>query len=122
MTTGTLIILIVIGIIAGALSGMIGIGGGIIIIPALVFALGFSQQSAQGTTLALMVPPIGFLAAWSYYKEGFVDIKAAAFICVGFVLGSYFGARFATSIPQEALKKIFSVILILIAVKMFFSK
>ncbi len=122
MATGTLIILLLIGILAGALSGLIGIGGGIIIIPALVFILGFSQQTAQGTTLALMVPPIGLLAAWSYYKDGFVDIRAAAFICVGFVLGSYFGARFATGIPQEALKKVFSIILILIAIKMFFSK
>jgi uncharacterized protein len=122
MGISTIIILLLIGIIAGALSGLIGIGGGIVIIPALVFILGFSQQTAQGTTLALMVPPIGLLAAWSYYKDGFVDVRAAAFICVGFVLGSYLGAKFATGIPQEALKKIFSVLLILIAVKMFFSK
>ena len=88
MGTGTLIVLILIGIIAGALSGLIGIGGGIVIIPVLVFMPGFSQQIAQGTTLALMVPSIGLLAAWSYYKDGFVDVKAAAFICIGFVLGS----------------------------------
>ncbi|MGB4776098.1 MAG: sulfite exporter TauE/SafE family protein [Daejeonella sp.] len=122
MGTGTVILLILIGIVAGALSGLIGIGGGIIIIPALVFMLGFSQQMAQGTTLALMVPPIGLLAAWSYYKDGFVDIRAALLICAGFVLGSYFGAKFATSIPEDTLKKIFSVILFLVAIKMFFSK
>lgn len=122
MGTGTIILLVLIGVVAGALSGLIGIGGGIIIIPALVFMLGFSQQMAQGTTLALMIPPIGLLAAWSYYKDGFVDIRAAVLICAGFVLGSYFGAKFATSIPEDTLKKVFSVILFLVAIKMFFSK
>ena len=119
---GTLLILVIIGIFAGVLSGLIGIGGGIIVIPALVFLLGFSQQMAQGTTLALMVPPIGLLAAFAYYKEGYVDIKAAAFICVGFIIGSYFGAKYAAGIPELFLRKIFSVILFLIAIKMFFSK
>lgn len=122
MEAGTVILLVLIGVVAGTLSGLIGIGGGIIIIPALVFMLGFSQQMAQGTTLALMVPPIGLLAAWSYYKDGFVDIRAAVLICVGFFLGSYFGAKFATSIPEDTLKKIFSIILFLVAIKMFFSK
>lgn len=117
-----LITLLIIGLVAGILSGLIGIGGGIIIIPALIFILGFTQKTAQGTTLALMVPPIGLLAAWTYYKEGFVDIRAAAIICVGFIAGSFFGAKYATGISQDLLKKIFSVILIMIALKMFFSK
>lgn len=116
------ILLLVIGVVAGMLSGIVGIGGGVIVIPALVFLLNFSQQSAQGTTLAMMVPPIGLLAAWTYYKEGFVDTRAAAIICIGFVVGSYFGAKFSTGISQDSLKKIFSIILIIIAVKMFFSK
>ncbi len=119
---GIIILLLIIGLLAGMLSGLIGIGGGIIVIPALVFLLGFSQQTAQGTTLALMVPPIGLLAAYAYYKEGFVDIRAAVIICVGFIVGSYFGAKYATGIPEDILRKIFSVILILMAVKMFFSK
>ena len=119
---GTLILLIIIGLVAGVLSGMIGVGGGIIVIPALVLILGFNQQTAQGTTLAMMVPPIGLLAAFVYYKEGFVDVKAAVIICIGFIAGSYFGAKYAISIPDIFLKKIFSVILFLIAIKMFFSK
>ncbi|WP_081675067.1 sulfite exporter TauE/SafE family protein [Daejeonella oryzae] len=118
----TLIILIIIGILAGVLSGLIGIGGGIIVIPALVFILGYSQQTAQGTTLAMMVPPIGLLAAFAYYKEGYVDIKSSAIICIGFVIGSYFGAKYAAGIPEIQLRKIFSIILILVALKMFFSK
>jgi uncharacterized membrane protein YfcA len=117
----TLLLLLIIGLVAGILSGIIGIGGGIIIIPALMFLLHFSQKSAQGTTLALMVPPIGLLAAWSYYKEGFVDIRAATIICIGFILGSFFGAKLSIGLPQEALKKLFSVVLILVAIKMFFS-
>ncbi|NEU08135.1 sulfite exporter TauE/SafE family protein [Flavihumibacter sp. R14] len=119
---GIIILLIVIGLLAGILSGLIGIGGGIIVIPALVILLGFSQQTAQGTTLAMMVPPIGLLAAWAYYKEGFVDVRAAAIICAGFILGSFFGAKYATGISQDTLRKIFSIILIGVAIKMFFSK
>lgn len=117
----TLPLLLIIGLTAGILSGIIGIGGGIIIIPALVFLLHFSQKSAQGTTLALMVPPIGLLAAWSYYKEGFVDIRAAVIICLGFIIGSFFGAKISIGLPQEVLKKIFSLILIFVAIKMLFS-
>ncbi len=117
----TLPLLLIIGLTAGILSGIIGIGGGIIIIPALVFLLHFSQKSAQGTTLALMVPPIGLLAAWSYYKEGFVDIRAAVIICLGFIIGSFFGAKISIELPQEVLKKIFSLILIFVAIKMLFS-
>ena len=116
------VILLMIGLTAGILSGLIGIGGGMIMIPALIFFLNFSQKSAQGTTLAIMVPPIGVLAAWAYYKEGFVDIRAASVICIGFIVGSFFGAKWALVIPQEILKKLFSVLLILIAIKMFFSK
>lgn len=119
---GIIVLLLIIGIVAGILSGLIGIGGGIIVIPALVLFMGFSQQSAQGTSLAMMVPPIGILAAFAYYKEGYVDIKVAAIICAGFIAGSFFGAKYATGIPELLLKKIFSVILILVALKMFFSK
>ena len=97
------VILLMIGLTAGILSGLIGIGGGMIMIPALIFFLNFSQKSAQGTTLAIMVPPIGVLAAWAYYKEGFVDIRAASVICIGFIVGSFFGAKWALVIPQEIL-------------------
>ena len=110
------------GIIAGMLSGLVGIGGGILIVPALVFLFGFSQQQAQGTTLALLVPPIGILAAWTYYKHGFVDVRAAAIIAVGFLVGSLLGARFTTGISNAILGKIFGVFLVLIGLKMIFGK
>jgi uncharacterized membrane protein YfcA len=80
-----MLIYLILGIFAGTLSGLVGIGGGIVIVPALVFLFGFSQHSAQGTTLALMVPPIGILAAWTYYQQGYVD-RIAGFICAGFYL------------------------------------
>lgn len=113
---------IILGIIAGVLSGLVGIGGGVIIVPALVILLGFSQHTAQGTTIALMVPPIGILAAWAYYSQGYVDLKAAAIICVGFVFGGYFGAKLALSLPRFYLEKFFAVALLLISLKMLFSK
>jgi hypothetical protein len=116
------VFLVALGIIAGLLSGLIGIGGGVIIVPALVFLFGMTQHQAQGTTLALLVPPIGFLAAWTYYKHGHVDLRAAALICGGFVLGSLFGARFATGLSDELLQKVFGVALVGIGLKMFFMK
>jgi len=114
--------LVVLGLLAGALSGLIGIGGGIIIIPALVFIYGFSQHQAQGTTLAMLVPPIGILAAWTYYRQGFVDIKIAVLIGLGFFAGAYVGARWATSFNGPVLEKIFGAALFLISIKMMFAK
>ncbi len=111
-----------IGMAAGLLSGLLGLGGAIIIIPALIMLLGFSQQMAQGTALMMMVLPVGALAAFQYYQKGFVDIKAALIMAVFFFVGGYLGARFATNIPQDILKKSFAVMLVLIAVKMFFQK
>jgi uncharacterized membrane protein YfcA len=118
----TLIICLVLGLAAGVLSGLVGIGGGVIIVPALVFMLGFSQQKAQGTTIALMIPPIGILAALTYYREGFVDTKVAAFICLGFLVGGLIGARFATGLSEVALERIFGIALLLIALKMLVMK
>jgi len=110
------------GLVAGVLAGLVGIGGGTIIVPALVFLFGFTQHKAQGTTLALLVPPIGILAAWTYYKQGFVDMKAAAFIVLGFFLGGLLGARVATQLPGQVLSKVFGVFLLVIAIKMIFTK
>lgn len=113
---------LLLGLAAGALSGLIGIGGGVIIVPALIFLFGLTQHQAQGTTLALLVPPIGILAAWTYYRQGYVNLEMAAFICLGFFVGSYIGAKLATSLSSVVLEKIFGVALLLIAVKMIFAK
>lgn len=113
---------LLLGLVAGIFSGLIGIGGAIIIIPALVLLFGLSQHTAQGTTLALMVPPIGLLAAWIYFKQGFVDLKIAGLICLGFFVGGLFGAKFATGISDEILRKIFGVVLLAASLKMIFFK
>jgi uncharacterized membrane protein YfcA len=113
---------ILLGLVAGIFSGLIGIGGGIIIVPALVLLFGLSQHTAQGTTLALMVPPIGLLAAWAYYKQGFVDLKIAAFVCLGFFIGGFLGAKLAIGISDQFLRRIFGVVLLLVSVKMILGK
>ena len=114
---------LLLGLITGIFSGLIGIGGAIIIIPSLILVFGLSQHMAQGTTLALMVPPIGLLAAWTYYKQGFVDFEIAAFICLGFFVGGLLGAKFAIQIPDQILRKIFGICLLAISLRMIlFSK
>jgi uncharacterized protein len=120
MTTQTVLLLILIGLAAGVLSGMIGIGGGIIIVPALVYVLGFSQQQAQGTSLGLLLLPVGILAVLNYYKQGYIDIKVVGIMCVTFVLGGWLGSKISLSLPQETVKKIFAVVLLLVAGKMLF--
>lgn len=122
MSTSVLLLLIVIGIITGFMAGMLGIGGAIIMIPALVFFLGFSQQMAQGTSLAVMLPPIGIIAAYNYYKAGQVNLTFALILAAAFLVGSYFGSKLAVNISQPVLKKIFGVLLLLVAAKMLFSK
>lgn len=115
-------VIAIIGLTAGILGGMLGLGGAIIIIPAMVFFLGYSQQMAQGTALVMMVLPVGALAAFQYYKQGFVDVKASLIMAAFFLAGGYFGAKFAVFIPQDMLKKGFAVMLVAIAVKMWFQK
>ena len=122
MTITTILILIVIGLLAGILSGTVGIGGGLLMIPMLIFFLGLSQHAAQGTSLAVMLPPIGILAVMNYYKAGFVEWKFALIIAITFIIGGYFGAKFAVSVSPIVLKKIFGVVLFLAAIKMIFGK
>ena len=116
------VIIAIIGTAAGLLSGLLGLGGAIVIIPALVLFLGYSQQTAQGTALMMMVLPVGALAAFQYYQKGYVDIRAALIMAVFFFVGGYFGAKFATQIPQDILKKTFAILLVGIAIKMWFQK
>ncbi len=117
-----IVLFLLIGLLAGTLSGLLGIGGGTIIVPALVFIFGYSQHLAQGTTLALMIPPIGILAAWTYYRQGDVNLSAAVFICLGFVLGGLFGARLAAVIPDLLLRRLFGVFFLLVSVRMMIGK
>ena len=121
MTIQTVVLLMFIGLIAGILSGLIGIGGGIIMVPMLLI-LGFSQQQAQGTSLAALLPPVTLFAVINYHKAGFIDWRYAIIISLVFVIGGYFGSKIAVNIDQKTLKKIFGILLLLIGTKMLFSK
>lgn len=118
MDTGTIVALILVGIAAGTLSGLVGVGGGIIIVPALVFFLGFSQFEAQGTSLGLLLLPAGILAVINYYKQGFIDFKVVGIMCAAFVLGGWMGSKLALSLSQEMVKRIFAIVLFYTAFKM----
>lgn len=120
MDIETVLILLLIGLAAGVLSGVIGIGGGIVIVPALVYFIGFSQRTAQGTSLAILLLPIGLLGVIQFYKAGYVDVRVTAVIALAFFIGSYFGSRIALTVPQEILKKSFAVLIIIIGIKMLF--
>ena len=117
-----IIIYLLLGLFAGSISGVVGIGGGVIIVHALVILFGFSQHLAQGTTLALLVPPLGLLAAYTYFQNGFVDFKVAIFVCIGFFLGGLIGAKISVNLPHRILQKIFGGFLIFIGVYMFVRK
>jgi uncharacterized membrane protein YfcA len=112
------LLFILLGVVSGIAAGVFGVGGGIILVPALVYLFHFTQKSAQGTTLALMIPPVGFFAAYSYYKAGQVNVKAALFIIAGFLIGSYLGAHFATMLPDKRLSRAFAVLIILAGIRM----
>ncbi len=120
MDTQMIIVLLLIGLAAGMLSGLVGVGGGIIIVPCLVFFLGFSQKLAQGTSLGILLLPIGILGALQYHKQGYIDFKVIAIIAVAFFFGSFLGSKIALSLSQENVKKIFAVIMMLVAIKMLF--
>ncbi|MFA3782685.1 sulfite exporter TauE/SafE family protein [Melioribacteraceae bacterium 4301-Me] len=122
MNTTQLLILLLTGLLSGVLSGFVGVGGGIVVIPMLIFFLGYSQQLAQGTTLAMLLPPIGLLATINYYKAGYVDLKAAMLMVITFVIGSYFSSKVAVQIPTDLLRKIFAIFLFLVAIYLFIKK
>jgi len=118
MSSYTIMLLIIIGLIAGVLSGMIGVGGGIIIVPALVFFLGFSQHQAQGTSLGLLLLPVGILAVMNYYNKGFIDIKVVVIMSIAFILGGWLGSKLSLALPGDIVKKIFGVLLFYTGIKM----
>ena len=118
MNAETILVLILVGLAAGTLSGLVGVGGGIIIVPALVFFLGFSQQAAQGTSLGLLLLPAGILAVINYYKQGFIDLKVVGIMCAAFVFGGWLGSKLALSLSQDVVRKVFAVVLFYSAFKM----
>lgn len=114
----TILILLLVGLLAGYLSGLVGIGGGIIIVPVLVYFLGFTQHQAQGTTLFMFMFPVGILGVINYYQKGNVDYKTAAIVAVTFIAGSYFGSKTALALDQAMIKKIFGAIIVVLGLKM----
>lgn len=120
LTLGVIITLIIIGIFSGALSGLVGVGGGIIIVPCLIYFLGVSQKMAQGTSLGILLLPAGILGVLQYYKQGQVDFKVVVIVAIGFIVGNFFGSKLALSVSDTLLKKIFAILLIIIAIKMLF--
>ncbi len=121
MTFQTIVLIMCIGLAAGMLSGLIGIGGGIIMVPMLLL-MGFTQQQAQGTSLAALLPPVTLFAVINYHKAGFIDWRYAILISLVFVVGGYFGSKIAVNIDQRTLKKIFGFVLLVVAGKMIFGK
>ena len=111
---------ILIGLVCGAAAGLLGIAGGIFLIPILVFAMGFSQKMAQGTTLAVLLPPIGLGAAYLYWRSGNVDIRAALFIAIGFFIGGFLGAEESTHLSSAVLQRLFGLLTLGVSIKMLF--
>ena len=120
MDIQTILIIIMVGIAAGMLGGLVGVGGGIIIVPALIYFLGMDQKTAQGTSLGLIMLPVGILGVLQYYKQGHVDFRVVGVLAIGFFVGSFFGSKIALSLPQETVKRVFAILMILIAIKLLF--
>ncbi len=120
MSAGAIAGIIILGFAAGALSGLVGIGGGIVIVPVLVMLFGLSQHTAQGTTLAMLSFPVSFVGAYTYWQKGMVDWKIAILLCAGFIVGGFFGSKFAVGIPSLMIKRMFAVLMIIIAIKFLF--
>lgn len=118
MSTESIVILIIVGLAAGVLSGMVGVGGGIIVVPALVFFLGFTQHQAQGTSLGMLLFPVGILAALNYYSKGNIDFRVVLIIAIGFIAGGWIGSKLSLSLPEETVKKFFAIVLLYTAAKM----
>jgi uncharacterized protein len=120
MSTQTLLLIVLIGLAAGILSGLVGVGGGIIIVPALIFLLGFGMHQAMGTSLGILLLPAGILGVLNYYRKGYVDVKVVVILFIGFLIGNYVGSKISLGLSETVLKKIFAMVLVLIAGKMLF--
>ena len=122
MSISTFVVLIIIGLLAGILSGLVGVGGGIIMIPLLIMLLGLTQYQAQGTALFAMLPPIGILAAMNYFKQGYVKWEYAVVIALTFVIGGYLGSKLSLSLPPQTVRRVFGVVMLIGGIKLIFSR
>lgn len=122
MSINEIVILVLIGLSAGIVSGMLGVGGAIIIVPALVFFFGMTQHQAQGTSLAILLLPVGFLAFWNYYKQGYVNFKIALIIILAFFIGGYLGSLIAVRVPEKFLRTAFGILIVILGFRMIFKK
>jgi len=122
MSIYDLIILIAIGVLAGFTGGALGLGGGVVIVPALVFIMGFSQHEAQGTSLAVIVFPVALLGAYNYYRSGYVNVKYVIILALAFFIGSYLGSLLSINLPAKVLKKIFGITILLLSLKLIIEK
>ncbi len=120
MTTATILVLLIVGLVAGILSGLVGVGGGIIMVPALVLFLGFTQKQAQGTSLGIMLLPVGILAVLQYYKQGYINFNTVFIISAAFVLGGFLGSKLALNLSDDKMKKVFAIVLMIVSLKMLF--
>lgn len=109
-----------IGLLAGVLSGMFGIGGGVVIVPALIFLASMSLREATGTSLAALIPPVGLLGAWEYYRSGSIHVRTAVLVATGLFVGAYLGAKFILNVPPGPARKLYAVFMVLIGIRMFF--
>ncbi len=122
MDAQTLLVLVLIGVAAGVLSGFVGVGGGILIVPALMWGLGFTQHQAIGTSLGVLLLPVGILAVMNYHRSGNLDWWAALIIGATFVVGAYFGSKLSLTLPPATVKKVFGGVMIIAALKLIFGK
>ncbi|HET6255114.1 MAG TPA: sulfite exporter TauE/SafE family protein [Puia sp.] len=120
MSVPTILLLLIVGLLAGVLSGLVGLGGGVIIVPALVYLMKFDQHQATGTSLGILLLPAGIFAVWNYYQKGYIDVKVVFLIFLGFLVGGWLGSKISLNVSEHTLKKIFAVVLLLIAGKVLF--
>ncbi len=122
MSIEQVLILIIIGLIAGFVGGTMGVGGGIVMVPAMIYILGLTQHQAQGTSLATMLAPIGILAVVNYYRDGYVNFRFAIILALTFIIGSWLGSKMAVNLPDKVLKQIFGGLILLMGARMIIGK
>lgn len=118
MSLFTIVSLIIVGLIAGFLSGILGVGGGVVMVPLMILLLGFSQHEAQGTSLAVLAVPVTLAAAYNYYQDGSLNWKYALVMASMFIIGGYLGSKLAISIDDKLLKRIFGAVLVILGIRM----